>query len=468
MTTVTAAAIYVRISSDPNDNRRGVERQQAECEDLAEQLGWPVARVYEDNDASAMKSKPRPRFEELLADIEAGVVDGVLCWHADRLYRRSADLVRIIDTTKERPKRPAVPIRTVASGEVDLTTSSGRTVARLLGVMAEGEVEHAVERMKLAHRKRAETGEWRFNRRIFGYRWGGTEFEPAEAEAIRQAAVDVLSGVSTGEIARRWNKLGLRTTRNGNEWRSHTVVEVLKRPLAAGRVMYNGVDLGIEAQWEPLYDYATHLALVAFFDSRRVGKAKPRQWQGSTVYRCGVCRAIGVESGMEVSRRGQNYPTVYRCARKGHNSRNQAKVDNYVDALVIGRLSAPDAADLLDSGDGVDVPGLTAQRDGLLARIEKATSAWSADDGMEYADLLDAVKPLRAKVAEIDKQLAAQARRDPVAELLTAGGDMADRWAALSPDRRGKIIALLMTVTIVPTKPSRVFQPDGVEIEWKR
>ncbi|HEX9978366.1 MAG TPA: recombinase family protein, partial [Acidimicrobiia bacterium] len=50
---VQAAAAYARISSDPEGTHLGVERQVADCRELAERLGWPVAGVYVDDDISA-------------------------------------------------------------------------------------------------------------------------------------------------------------------------------------------------------------------------------------------------------------------------------------------------------------------------------------------------------------------------------------------------------------------------------
>lgn len=48
-----AAAIYARISSDPEGDRLGVTRQVDDCRAMAERRGWPVAEVYVDDDVSA-------------------------------------------------------------------------------------------------------------------------------------------------------------------------------------------------------------------------------------------------------------------------------------------------------------------------------------------------------------------------------------------------------------------------------
>jgi DNA invertase Pin-like site-specific DNA recombinase len=75
------AAIYTRISSDREGAGLGVERQEADCRALAEQLGWEIVAVHSDNDLSAYSGKPRPGYEALLADLRADVADAVICWH---------------------------------------------------------------------------------------------------------------------------------------------------------------------------------------------------------------------------------------------------------------------------------------------------------------------------------------------------------------------------------------------------
>ena len=70
--TAKNAAIYVRISQDRSGAGLGVERQEAECRELADRLGWTVADMYCDNDISAYSGRRRPDYESMLADVEAG------------------------------------------------------------------------------------------------------------------------------------------------------------------------------------------------------------------------------------------------------------------------------------------------------------------------------------------------------------------------------------------------------------
>ncbi|HTX93667.1 MAG TPA: recombinase family protein [Mycobacterium sp.] len=163
-----------------------------------------------DNDISAYCGKVRPGFESLLDEMKRGEIDPLICWHTDRLYRSMKDLERLIEIAEA----AKISIRTVQGGELDLSTSAGRMVARILGSVARQESEHMSERRIRSNRQKAEKGKWQTANRTFGYTMTGEPLEP-EASAVRQAVVDVLSGKSIQQVARDWNAQGLKTTLAG-------------------------------------------------------------------------------------------------------------------------------------------------------------------------------------------------------------------------------------------------------------
>ena len=100
--TPVAAAIYARISSDPEHEQLGVGRQLADCRALAQRKGWQVVGEYVDNDISAWSGKPRPQYRQLVDDIRDGIVGGVLVWHLDRLHRHPKELEEYIEVCEPR------------------------------------------------------------------------------------------------------------------------------------------------------------------------------------------------------------------------------------------------------------------------------------------------------------------------------------------------------------------------------
>ncbi|MGY4942832.1 recombinase family protein [Streptomyces nigrescens] len=161
----TRAAIYVRISQDRGGAGLGIARQEEDCRALCARKGWDVIDVYPDNDVSAYSGAPRPKWQELLADINEGIVNAVVCWHVDRLTRSPRELEDVIDLAD----RHGLELATVI-GEIDLATPTGRMIARMLGAAARHEAEHKAERQQRQRRQAAEAGKVAGGgKRPFGY-----------------------------------------------------------------------------------------------------------------------------------------------------------------------------------------------------------------------------------------------------------------------------------------------------------
>ena len=137
------AGIYTRLSLDKTGGGLAVQRQEKACRDLAKRHGWTVAEVYEDNDVSASSGKERPEYQRMLADLESGSINAVVVYAWDRLARRMTDLVAFI----ELQRRLDFDVAHV-TGDVDLSTASGRQTAYILGSVAQGEAERLGERVQ--------------------------------------------------------------------------------------------------------------------------------------------------------------------------------------------------------------------------------------------------------------------------------------------------------------------------------
>nr|WP_264000363.1 recombinase family protein [Mycolicibacterium vanbaalenii] len=462
--------MYTRISDDQAGRGLGVARQLEDCQALADKLGWQVVNHFDDNDISAYSGKRRPGFEAMLEAMKAGQFDALLCFHTDRLYRNMSDLERVIELADAR----RVEIRTVQGGTLDLSTSAGRMVARILGSVARQESEHSSERRKRANVQRAANGDWVAARRPFGYTMDGEPLEP-EATAIRSAITDVLSGKSVRAVARDWNDAGLATTGKADKWTATSVRRVLLRPRYAALVVHQGKVVG-PGSWTPLIDTDTHHGIVAYLnDPARKGKVGfERKYQGSGVYRCGVCGTpviTHMSSGGSPNRVARR---AYACPNGFHVRRQGDGLDTYVDTIVIGRLSQPDAAELLSTlsnSEGVDIGALHAQRTALQARQEELASLF-ADGAISAPQLKLGSAKLTNALETLERDLAAATQGNPASALLQDVNGVAQlegRWAELSPDLRGKVIDQLMTVTINRSpKGLRRFDPDYVTVDWKQ
>lgn len=472
------AAIYTRISNDPNGEQLGVTRQLEDCAALAERLSWQVVATFSDNDISAFSGKTRPDFEALLGAMKRGEIDALICWHTDRLYRSLKDLVRLLDVAA------GVQIKTVKGGDLDLSTPTGRMLATILGGVAVQESEHKGERQRAANVQRAASGRWQTANRAFGYTLDGQPLEP-EASAVRKAVRDVLAGKSIQQVSREWNAAGLKTTLAGQErkdangnvikvldgkWNGPRVRRLLVNPRYAGWRMYRGKVVG-RGDWTPLIDVDTHNGLVAYLSdpSRIKCTSFERKYIGSGLYRCGKCGGLmkAAMPGGKTQSGGPNRKSrAYVCRDHAHVLRQGEPVDDFVTATILERLSQPDAQVLL-AHQGVDLQALQTERKALVATYDEL-STLLIEGVLDGPAVRRNAATLKGKIAAIDSRLADATRTSPAAALVASGDKLYERWEAMSPAQRAQAIDEIAVVTVLPCPPGRRrFDPAHISIDWK-
>ena len=484
----TRAVIYCRISQDRTGAGLGVDRQREDCEKLAERNGWEIVETYVDNDVSAYKKgKKRPGYQRMLDDLDQGVATIVVAWHTDRLHRSPVELEGYIDVCERR----GVSTHTVQAGELDLATSSGRMTARILGAVARQESEHKGERVARARRQKALAGEWMGGIRPFG--WGvptgetrtvvdkktGEERQepvydwlkavPEEAEALRLWTDEILSGGSIRSLVKWCADKGVTTTR-GNSVTHQDMRDMLIRPRNAGIAVYRGEEVG-RGKWEPIVDEAKYRAVCAILSdpSRTTNRGAQPKWVGSLLYLCGR-EACG--TGMTVTMSGgRQYPS-YRCPT-GHGGGRRAEiVDQYVEDVIVERLSREDAHDLLLPGpEDVDVAALQAESEEIRRRMtDLAAMFGSGRIGMEA--FTTGTDTARGQLEGVTQQLARAATRDPLVDLVGAK-DVRKAWKALDLERKRNVLRALVEVTLLTPRQGRMpdggyFDYEAVQFDWKR
>ncbi len=439
-------ALYSRVSQDATGERLAISRQLDDCTLLAERLGWTVVDHFSDNDISAYDGSVRPGFEAMLAAIGRGEIDAIICWQPDRLYRSLKDLERLVDATDR-----GIEIRTVNGGDLDLSHSTGRMLARILGSVSRQESELKGERRRLANKQRATLGRWRADQsRVFGYTQRGEPLEP-EATAVRQAITDVLGGRSLRSIAAEWNERGLLTPRSakrgGGRWSNLSLRRVLIKPVYAGLVVYQGRVVG-RGEWQAIIDEDTHRGLVAFLSdpARRPATAFERKHVGSGVYRCGVCDGLLYATFVSATR-----PMMYGCKPHKHVGRLAAPLDALVETTVLTLLRRDDIMSRLAPREGFDTAVMHARREALQSLMDELAAMFTRGE-IDGSQLRSGTAEHRGRVGEIDRILADAAATSPAVQLLDGDlDDLDERWEALPPDMKGKIVDEIMTVTVLPT-----------------
>lgn len=285
---MSRTALYLRISRDSDKIGRGVARQLAECQALAKRDGLDIVAQFEDNDVSASRfaKKGRPAFTEMMERAEAGEFNTLLAWDLDRLIRRPDDGERVIKLNE----RASVNVRTVFD-TVDLSSPNGVMFLRIKNAVSAQESDLKAKRVQAAHRQRLAEGKPISGRTPFGWKKGGLELEPAEADLIRAGVAHVLDGGSMSSLQRAWNDAG-ELGPSGKPWTVQAVKKVLRRWRNAGLVEHKGEVLDVPSQIQPIVSRedleAVRLRLQLQPDA--AGRPVAKSWL-SGVLSCGVCGA---------------------------------------------------------------------------------------------------------------------------------------------------------------------------------
>ncbi|MEV6803177.1 recombinase family protein [Streptomyces sp. NPDC051132] len=483
----TRAVIYCRISQDRTGAGLGVDRQREDCEALAARNGWEVVEVYVDNDVSAFSGKLRKDYRRMLADLDEGVATVVIAWHTDRLHRSPLELEEYINLCERR----GVTTQTVQAGELDLSTPSGRMTARIHGAVARQESEHKGERVARARQQKAMSGEWAGGIRPYG--WGlptgemrkkidrktGEEVEvpvldmmkavPEEAEALRHWTDTVLAGGTIRGLVKWCADKGILTTR-GNPITHTDMRDMLMRPRNAGIAVYRGEEVG-RGQWEQIVEETKFRAVVAILKdpARRTTPGAQPKWLGSLLYRCG--RGECDQFVFVTQSGGRRFPS-YRC-QTGHGGGRRAEVvDQYVEDVIVERLSRPDAHDLLlPTSDQVDVAALQAESEQIRRRMTDLASLFGAGQ-ITMVQFTEGTDTARAQLEGVTKQLAKAAMQDPLVGLVGMP-DVRKAWKGLELEQQRNVLRALVEVTLKTPRPGRMpdggyFDYEAVAIEWKR
>ncbi|MBF6333464.1 recombinase family protein [Nocardia transvalensis] len=458
------AGIYARISEDDAGDAAGVERQVSDCRALAARLGVSVYRTYIDNDISAYKKVERPEYDALTADIEAGLVKVVLALHPDRLYRRNRDLEPLIDLCEKFD----VEIHTVHAGELDLSTASGRMIARMLGAAATHEVERGIERMRAAKRQAALNGEFLGGVRRFGWDDDFLTLHPDEAEAIRIATKEVTARTkSLQRIANEWREAGLKTSKGGEFKKGVQVRKILERWANAGIVMHNGERLG-QAQWEPIITESELLGVRAVLkenSDRQPGKTSfwVKRHLGAGLYICGKCGSTVKTGYRRADKAGQTSIRVYVCPTS-HLSRAADYIDEFVAEMMIQRLEhggIPERS--TDAGE--DLNALLTEREGVKTRMRELAAMFT-DGVIEGDQLKTGTARLKSKLTDLDTRIADARHNDLFGEEMLSADEIRESWPGLEIGTQTAIVDALATITLLPMRSPR-FKPESVLIEWK-
>jgi site-specific DNA recombinase len=409
-------ALYARVSTEMQEKEQTIQSQLAAITGYADQQGFQYseALTYTDDGYSGTWLD-RPALDELRDHAREGRFDAVVVLCPDRLARRYAYQVLIL----EELKRAGVEVHFSERPIQD--TPDDQLLLQIQGAIAEYERAKMLDRCRRGRLHRARRGELAPPSTPYGYvyaarKYGGDgqiRIHEPEAEIVRQIfAWYAEQGSSVLNVLRKLNASGWRTRRDRKQWSASCVLRILRCEWYVGRAYYNRMtrrprshrpdELAeggpakmviverprsewIEVPVPRLLDDALFESTQRrFVDNQRF--AKRRLWRQQTyllrgLLKCGQCgyAIVGYTQPASHGRPGYHY---YRC-----NARSEA-------ARVVSAIpNACDNAPL--RGDGVDEVVWTTVRnlllnsdtlaDNLQGWLERTTSDTRHDERVKLA-----------------------------------------------------------------------------------
>ena len=246
-------AIYTRKSTEDGleqpFNSLAAQRESAEAYILSQRhAGWSVVADHYDDGGYTGGNLDRPALRKLLADMQAGLIDGVVVYKVDRLSRSLLDFARLMEVFD----RHQVSLVSVTQ-PLNTTMSLGRLTLNILLSFAQFEREIIAERTRDNMAAARKKGKWMGGIPVLGYDVapGGGRLVVHDDEAQRVRAIfDLyLEYRSTDQVlavlqARNWTHKVRRATGvtppAGKPFPKASLERLLRNPLYTGRVQHQG------------------------------------------------------------------------------------------------------------------------------------------------------------------------------------------------------------------------------------
>jgi len=135
----TKVALYCRVSTSTKDQT--TENQLRELNSYCDRMGYQVVKVYEDEVSGAKSREKRPAYNQMCKDAFLKKFNTIIGWDVSRFGRSMKEFVSFLADMDEK----GIGVIAVKNG-LDTSSSSGRMMMKLIGVLEEWNREMLIER----------------------------------------------------------------------------------------------------------------------------------------------------------------------------------------------------------------------------------------------------------------------------------------------------------------------------------
>jgi site-specific DNA recombinase len=236
-------ALYARVSTK-NQQKHGTIASQIEAlRGYAKTQGFEVAEDYVCRDEGYSGALlARPGLDRLRDGAQAGAFDAILVLSPDRLSRKYAYLILILEEFER------FGVRVIFLEQPPAEDPHTALLVQIQGAVAEYERTKMAERYRRGKLYRARQGEIFWNGIPYGYRHVPRRDGVPAHVVIDEAQADVVrtlftwhaeEGMTIRQIAKRLTREGYPTPKGGPQWGETTVHRILRREAYLGTLHYN-------------------------------------------------------------------------------------------------------------------------------------------------------------------------------------------------------------------------------------
>lgn len=284
-------AMYLRKSTDSEDRQiQSIEDQRRELQKLISQFELNVVKVYEESQSA--KAPGRLQFNQMITDIYAKEIDGILCWKINRLARnpkdggdiqwalQRGDIRSILTPGREYKSEDNVMMMSVELGMANqFILDLSKDVKRGLYSKAEKGWKPGIAPLGYKNEKYAEKG----NKRIL--------IDEAQFPLMRKLWDIMLTGNYTvpaiADVA--VNEFGMRTTKgkSSHNFSTTTLYRIFTNPFYYGEFTYAGEIY--QGKHKPMITVEEYDQVQKILGKRGQPRPKYKTLPFNGIIRCGEC-----------------------------------------------------------------------------------------------------------------------------------------------------------------------------------
>lgn len=234
------AGRWLRVSTGGQDERN----QEPDIDRWIDSHGYHPVKDYTLHGKSAYKGRQDKLLDQVIADMQDGVITALIVWQSGRIERRGA--YSVFDLAA-RVHRAGGRIEYAAPGDQHLNATNDMSdVALALAAWKDHkESQDKAERIRIAQ-EHIRSNKALLGKLPYGYRAAGPKYGKypvvceAEARVIREAVDRYLNqGESLDDICADFNRRKVPQPGRGKSWIPSTLGRLLRNPSLAGRQMSN-------------------------------------------------------------------------------------------------------------------------------------------------------------------------------------------------------------------------------------